>query len=363
MRATGGTLLVVAILWAIGACEGSTIEEVPPAGTGPGPGTGAAGGAGAAGGGTSVGGSTGGSTPTGNCFDAPPPGAEPPPAAKAYSEGQCPMLVEGRNSLVSGPATREFILALPMDLEPDERVPVIFLWHWLGGEAQDFYDEGDVQAAVDSYRFIAVIPEAKGDLQFQWPMTAGDGQARVDEELTFFDDMLACVSEQFQVIHECVASAGVSAGALWTPVLAGHRGEYLSSMMSLSGGSGGVIQPWQGSVKKMPAMVLWGGPTDNCLGLLSFETMSHTLEEGLTMDGHFLLECIHNCGHSAPPFDAPGATTAFAPLWEFVIDHPYWLAPGQSPYVDALPPAFPDWCSVGMGTATPREGPCMGGGC
>ena len=312
-----------------------------------------------------AGGGTGGSPtpgPRGSCYDSPPPGAPSPPAPPSYSGGTCPTLSPGVNTLSSGGVDRSFLLVTPSDLGPDEQLPLVFLWHWLGGDATDFLQQGDVQGGVDSYRFVAIIPEAKGDVQFTWPMDMLSSQARTDEELTFFDDMFACASEQLNIAPHCVASAGVSAGALFTDAaLAGGRGEFLSSIVSLSGGAGGpYIKPWGSPPHKMPAVVLWGGETDNCLGLLSFEALSLGLEQELVRDGHFLLECVHNCGHSAPPFDAPAGQTPFAMMWQFIVDHPYWLDDGDSPYLEGLPPEVPAWCAVGPGSATPREGECDG---
>jgi len=288
-----------------------------------------------------------------------PSDAPSPPALKPFSAGACPQLAAGLNQIGADGDVREFLLAVPDDIGPDEQLPVVFLWHWLGGDATDFYERGDVQTAVEHYRFAAVIPEAKDDLQFKWPVEIIQSSARIEQEVRFFDDMLSCVAEQFHVNRSCVSSIGVSAGALWTPILAGRRGAYLSSIVSLSGGSGGFIQSWQGSEKKMPAMVLWGGPDDNCFGVMDFVETSQTLEAALTDDGHFVVECVHNCGHAPPPFAQPGAATDFAPMWDFVLAHPYWLAPGESPFVDGLPDQMPDWCAVGMGSAVPREGECF----
>jgi hypothetical protein len=109
----------------------------------------------------------------------------------------------------------------------------------------------------------------------------------------------------------------------------------------------------------MPAMVLWGGPTDNCFGVFSFDELSKNLEKKLTQQGHFLLECIHNCGHGPPPFEAPNAPTPFAALWDFVLDHPGWLPAGVSPYqTNGISQSFPSWCAIGAGKAMPRTGPC-----
>jgi hypothetical protein len=248
---------------------------------------------------------------------------------------------------------------VPENLQPGEKLPVIFLWHWLNGDASDFYDKGEVQAAVTEQRFLAIIPQDKDDLQFTWPYTNIDSAVRVEEEAVFFDDMLSCLSEAFDVDANCVSTAGVSAGALWSSQLVGLRGEYLSSFMSLSGGTGGLlIKPFTPPAHKMPAFVLWGGPTDNCFGVMNFVETSGDLETQLQSEGHFFLECIHNCGHAVPPFDPPPGSSRYKALWQFALDHPFWLEAGQSPYAQSLPGDLPEWCAVGKGSATPREGEC-----
>lgn len=322
-----------------------------------GSGNGGSGNGGAGGNGT---GGSGGNVSGVTCKSDPPAGADlasPPPG---YSGGSCPALMPGLNTFPSMGNDRSFILVTPSNPDPNENLPVIFLWHWLGGSANDFLEKGQVQMAADQQRFIAVIPESKGDIQFKWPFNVADSQARLDEELTFFDDMLSCVSEQFKVNSNCVSSAGVSAGALFTDQLAGFRGQYLSSIISLSGGVGGnLIKPWTQPEHKMPALVLWGGPTDQCFFVMNFEETSKTLEKSLDDGGHFYLECVHNCGHAEPPLDAPAGMTNFAALWQFVFDHPYWLKPGSSPYTsDGIPKELPTWCGIGAGSSTPRTGSC-----
>jgi hypothetical protein len=303
-----------------------------------------------------------------SCASPPPAGAPKPPAPKAYSGGTCPMLAAGKNSITSSGNPRSFLLAVPANLMPGEQLPVIFLWYWLKGSSQDFYNVGDVQAAVDQQRFLAVIPDAKGDLFYNWPFTVDDPEKRVDEELTFFDDMLSCVSAQFDVNAGCVSTVGVSAGALFTDQLVGARSEYFSSFVSLSGGVAyptptKLLRPWTPPAHQMPALVLWGGPEDVCL-LIEFQPASQELEQDLDQACDFLVECVHNCGHSEPPFTAAQGLSTYAALWEFALDHPYWLPTGTSPYTThGLPPGMPTWCAIGAGNAVPRTGPCNGSGC
>ncbi len=304
------------------------------------------------------------------CSMSPPAGAQVAPALPKYG-GSCPTIETGYdlmsdtavNVISSSGADRNIAVIAPHDHQADEVLPGVVMWDWRGGSAKDFYERSEVQDAANVQRFIAVIPEAKGDVLFKWPFTILDTDARLEEEFVFFDDMLACVAEQFNVEANCVSSTGVSAGALFTGQLAGGRGQHLAAIMPLSGGvGGGTVKPWKSSAHKMPALVLWGGRDDFCVAV-DFNKASMELEDGLIADGHFITECIHNCGHSTPPFDVPMGYTTFAPLWMFALDHPYWLDDGESPYGGGLPDGYPEWCAVGAGNATERVGECAGSEC
>ncbi len=286
------------------------------------------------------------------CAQPRPADAPAPPPLPAYSGGACPALVAGPNTIASSGATRSFIVVVPASPRDAERYPVSFLWHPLGSDADVFLSGGALQAAADRERFIAVLPQAKGDLSLRWPSTGGGG--RVEEELRFFDDMLACVAAQWEINRDCIASGGVSAGALWGNRLANARAELLSSFTSVSGGSGGAFPSWSTVRRRLPALVLWGGPGDTC-GPFSFESASQALERSLSRDGHAVVECIHNCGHALPPFESGDP---FLPIVDFGLQHPRWLADGESPYSTALPDFYPSWCALGVGRAARRTGAC-----
>lgn len=300
----------------------------------------------------------------GACFEAPPPMGERADPLPSYSGGACPTLSPGDNRIRSGGADRSFILVVPDGYDPaTEALPLAVLWPWLGGDAHGFLERGEVQDGANRKRFIAAIMDEKGDLLDKWPWSTISSSGRIEEELTFFDDVLACVAEQLRVNPDCVSSVGVSAGALWTAQLAARRSTRLSSVLSLSGGVGGLALPFSGARHAMPALVLWGGAGDWCG--VDFQVASRELERGLDAGGHFVLECVHDCGHSVPPFNPPTSEPTFAPLWDFVLEHPYWLAPGESPFRAAgLPVGMPSWCAIGSGSAVPRaDGMCSGSGC
>jgi poly(3-hydroxybutyrate) depolymerase len=301
-----------------------------------------------------------------------PAGATLAPPLPSYA-GTCPKLAAGSNSIVSSGATRQFLLVLPGNPQPAERFPVLFMWHWLKGSASSFLTQGDVQASADQQRLIAVIPQSKNDINLfgviplPWPFTLMDSEARMQEEYTFFDDMLACVGQQFPVDKECVSSAGVSAGALFTLQLAAARADRLASFISLSGGvpSGGnlvndkILRPWTPPTShRPPGLVLWGGPTDHCV-MIDFQAGSQDLETQLVDNNEFFVECVHNCGHAEPPITALPGQSRYQVLWDFALRHPYWLDAGDSPYLDTgYSFSNVPWCAIGKGSATPRTGSC-----
>ncbi len=297
---------------------------------------------------------------TASCAAPIPAGAARAPALPSYA-GACPSLAvpPARTAISSSGAQREFLVFRPATIAPGESLPVVFLWHWLGGDADKMGTILEVQAAADEHRFIGVVPFSKSDALFRWPFEASQSQSRVDEEAKFFDDMLACVAASLPVNKECVSTAGVSAGALWSAQLAVARSERLSSVVSLSGGVGDVVRDWSTTPHRLPVLVLWGGPSDvypSQLPIVNFEKASKKLEAALATDGHFITECTHNCGHAVPPFDPPPpGGLKFDVVWRFVLDHPYWLPAGKSPYAGKpLPSSFPSWCANGKGNAVPR---------
>ncbi len=248
--------------------------------------------------------------------------------------------------------TRSFRLLVPMSYDGSQPMPLVFAWHWLNASSNSFVQDGELESAIEEMGFIAVLPDkllkANGDKAylFDWPFVE---VSNAEKELTFFDDMLSCVSEQFSIDPTRVYGIGVSAGALWlTYLMSTDRIDYLAAAESLSGGLGEVAGAWEMQFTprphKFPAVVLWGGPTD-WLGV-NFAEASMRLRDALLIDGHFVVVCTHDAGHAVPPIDAPPwSNTRFWSLWRFMLDHPYAVRP--SPYESTgLPAGFPDWCSL-----------------
>jgi predicted esterase len=286
-----------------------------------------------------------------------------PPPFPAYSLGQCPTLRTGPDAASSlnrgfptGSSRRQFRVLVPRSYDPNgtDRWALAFAWHWLGGSGELMVREAELERAVERYRVIVVVPDQERTADdrpvnsFTWPYLLASNPA---PEQAFFDDMLACVTSQLRVDPARVHAMGVSAGALWlTALTSTPRAEHFASVAILSGGLGyvpGVLRlTYTPEPNKFPAMVLWGGPTDRLI--VNFEDASRRLRDALLDDGHFVVECTHDRGHSLPPITAPTPEDSrFAILWRFLADHPYGLAPATSPWITAgLPSYTPTWCDI-----------------
>jgi hypothetical protein len=277
----------------------------------------------------------------GLCADPVPMGSPVPPGPPAYSGGACPMLQPGYNTgFTSGGLAREFALIVPNDVDDTGTYPLVFAWYHISGNAMDFVDQVSAQALADASRSIIVIPQDSGMFEATWPDTPLDiAQSGVD--LALFDDLHACISQQFPINTQCVSSLGVSAGGLWTSYLATVRGQHFAANLTISGGHPSeFIGPWWPWMSPRPyaGLVLWGGPSD-VLGV-DFHAASLNLVGELSGSGHFVLRCEHMGGHGVPALgDGDPLRTAL----HFVRNHPFWLN-GASPLDMGLPEFYPSYC-------------------
>ncbi len=288
-----------------------------------------------------------------------PAGAAVPPPLPLYA-GTCPAIAAYPAYTELG--SRQFLVIRPSSAVANEKLPVVFMWHWLGGSPEDMVDKLQLVAATEAMRFVAVVPAPKDSETFRWPFTnALASSGRMQEEYTFFDDMLACVAASMPIDEGCVSSLGISAGALFTAQLVIGRGERLASFVSLSGGVGGLARSWSTPAHTPPGVVLWGGDDDEYpkpVPVMHFDQLSAKLETGMTQDHLGMIECVHNCGHTVPPLDLPPSGIRFEAFYDFVLRHPYGLPAGAVNYPTGLPSTFPAWCAIGPGTAIARDAAC-----
>jgi len=246
------------------------------------------------------------------------------PAENPWGEARsCTPFETGTVQVEVAGQTRTLEVELP---ENPEGAPVLFAWHWWGGNATETLDWMGIRGLADE-GYIIVAPESAGS-QFEWDFNdASDNNA----DLALFDAVLPCLWDQYQVDHNRVYSTGMSAGGLMTTWLTMHRSDVLAATAPFSGGAMGAF--YTEPERDVPVLITWGGPSDTYAGY-NFHTASMSFDQMLRDDGHFTIACEHSAGH-LPPTEAVGM------LATFFGDHRF---DSESPWLDGLPATLPSWC-------------------
>ena len=250
-------------------------------------------------------------------------GREAPP----YSLGACEALVDGRNTFPTGDTAYEVEVVLPAD---PTGAPVLFAWHWLGGNASQAVRYMELDGLAEQEGVIIIAPDSDGSA-YEWHFT--DPPAG-NPDLLLFEDLLSCAAAQWDVDLDRIYATGMSAGGLWSSYLTMHEAEWLAATAPLSGGS----DQWSYSAPgaPIPVMLTWGGESD-LYATYSFHDASLYLSEALQADGHFVVECEHSTGHNLPPW-------GIGYVWSFLSAHPKDVSP--EPWADGLPGDMPDGCRI-----------------
>ncbi|MFH1437964.1 MAG: hypothetical protein ABIJ56_19810 [Pseudomonadota bacterium] len=274
--------------------------------------------------------------------------------AEEITPTDCSSIHEGTNSyfLVDG-EPREFILNLPDGVEEGGPWAVVFNWHGLGDSAANMARMFTGLVNNEDMPFIGVTPEdtdflLAGTMIVDWDVFA---VTENNKEARLFDEVLACIEERFGVDEDHVHSVGFSLGGIVTDMLATTRGEQLASLVTYSGGYWSnpvnvtgmmsmVINWPEHSVDNTYAQIfLHGGTTDlydMSLVQLHFDQYAINDTAFLNDKGHDAVICNHGLGHTAPP------DFLYNKVIKFFADHP--LGTADSPYADALPGDYPDYC-------------------
>lgn len=264
------------------------------------------------------------------------PAVPQPRALAELSSGACPDLsMAGVQHFTSNGKDREVRVYFPD--ATTENLPVVFAWHWLGGNAQQMTQALHLDSYASTHDVIIVVPQALSTNPFEWNFVAGESEAA--DDLALFDDMRTCLSRDRNVDLRRIYSTGMSAGGLWTTFLSIHRGDALASVMVMSGGTDPIVQYAPPAGEKFPALLMWGGDSDVLTGGgfdLDFQAMTLAFSSELRADDHFVVHCNHGMGHTIPP---DGMDVAEAWLFPHVYGEP-------SPWIGKDPTELAPYCSL-----------------
>jgi poly(3-hydroxybutyrate) depolymerase len=253
---------------------------------------------------------------------------EGPAPLAPYSRGACPALAPGRNRDF-GHNHRSFLLCVPTSTRGP--FAVLFLWG-AGGPAEGIAPV--LAGHYDEDGFILVVPD--GDPP-RYPLTWDMDPRGSDADLRFFDDVLACLDEQYPVDRRRVHTTGYSTGAVFSAYLMGHRSQVLASFSSYSGGdrspSGERLVPMP--PHPIPGLLYHGGDAD-----VEWAGKAATLSLAARMasNGQFTVVCDHGRGHVV------GSSTQ--EMWGFLLAQPFSPGNAAAWATTGIDSKLPAYCQV-----------------
>jgi dienelactone hydrolase len=243
----------------------------------------------------------------------------------------CPVITEGRtDDFPSAGQEREFQLDLPDAYDGSTPTPVVFNYHGIGGSIDGMLSAENLLEEANRTGHIIITPQAldRGG-QAAWDPI---GAPNYNQDVVLFDDLLTCVSDQYNIDPQRVHAMGMSLGGIFTGTLVLTRSDVLASAAPFSGGLMNFqAEGWQ----PIPTVVSWGGEDDFILDQ-DFDLLARSMMDTLSEDGHFIVGCDHGLGHALAPEVWPYA-------FQFFSDHPQGVDP--LPYeLAGLPSEFPSYC-------------------
>ncbi|EPS46002.1 hypothetical protein H072_34 [Dactylellina haptotyla CBS 200.50] len=140
--------------------------------------------------------------------------------------GKAATLTSGTKSMTVNGKTRQYILRVPNNYNPNTPYKLIFGYHWLGGSMQDVVNGG--YYGLQSLAGETAIFVAPNGISNGWANSGG-------EDVTFFDQMLQTVESGLCVNQKRRFSAGWSYGGAMSFSLACSRASILRAVAVLSG--------------------------------------------------------------------------------------------------------------------------------
>jgi predicted esterase len=205
---------------------------------------------------------------------------------------------------------RLFQVDLPSD--PSQPMALLFSWHGWMALPTDFQNQMHFDPNAFPMPIMVVTPwdlKMIPPIGLDWDITSGDF------DIPFFEGMVKCITEQFNIDQNRIYSYGFSAGAVFTNLLSAKYPNLFAATMSESGvwfndqnewSSVSVpIMPW-----KWPAfdpadrgnvLLTHGGPNDQVAPIVNLEQANLAALPFLFNAGRTVTECWHDLGHAVDP--------------------------------------------------------------
>lgn len=268
------------------------------------------------------------------------------------SSGECPDLSASATVEFTSSGEQRTVTAVVPD-NPGEDMQVVFFFHGLMSPQQtpnptEYMAQAmGLQQVANQTNAVILLPESPVRTEFGQSFYLWDVESTGDADLVLYDDLRACVGQTWDVDYTRLSALGFSGGALFTTIVASQRSDTLSTFVEMSGGadydtiiSEALVAEYQSPVWPIPALLFSGGANDAwpdpSFAIIQFSEGSDVLQQNLADDGHFVVHCRHNEGHTLTNAEANLAI-------EWLQVHTFGEA---SPYEGGVA-ELGDWCEEG----------------
>lgn len=271
----------------------------------------------------------------------------------------CPggTIAEGMNSVMVGTQPREFHVQFPADMSGS--IGIVFSWHGYNdagsdGDGSGWRNADQVDANTDPANPVVVVTPV--DIDFDIPVgldwQLNEPTAATNADLAFFEAMVGCLNEQYEIDPTRVYSYGFSAGSVMSSLIHSAYPDLVSAIVAVSGmwfndpAQVAMIQlvmvagSWPELDPKDNGAVLLthGGPNDmTVFGVANLENMAQAAFPFLAAAHRLVIDCPHTLGHALNP------EIKTDHVMRFFADH---RGNEPSPYFDGDISGYPASCTL-----------------
>lgn len=230
----------------------------------------------------------------------------------------CSPIAAGTSSLVVDGTTRTFSVQMPSDTS---KMALLFLWHGFMQVPTDFANT--VVYDVPSGKWVPFDPNAfpmplmivtpvdtklLPPVGLDWDIVSGA------KDFPYFEGMLQCIEQQYNIDKNRVYSFGFSAGAVFTDLLSAKYPHLFAATISESGAWFNDSAEWSDVTIPIiqwqwpafdPAdrgnVLLTHGGANDFATVISLESANHKALPFLYNAGRTVTECAHTFGHTLDP--------------------------------------------------------------
>jgi poly(3-hydroxybutyrate) depolymerase len=259
----------------------------------------------------------------------------------------------GENTLTVDGLERIFYADFPADTT--QPMGVLFSWHGFGDTMQNHRAASALDPDADPALPVVVITPDDSGMQppvgLDWDIAKGTA-ADMNRDIAFFEAMLGCLEEQYEIDPTRIYSYGFSAGSVMTSLIHSRHPKLLSAIVAVSGAwfndevqqdlvnifqidwNWPALDPSDGGA----VLLTHGGPNDvTVLNILSLEDAAQAAFPFLAANGRIVVDCAHDQGHTPHPDVTPALVSSF------ISAH---RAGQSSPYATEGLHGFPSSCAL-----------------